>query len=80
MARGAAGRLDQRGVGAQEALLVGIQHGDQRDLGQVETLAEQVDADERVELAEAQPPQDGDALEGINVGVEILDARVSLVR
>jgi hypothetical protein len=47
-------------------------------LGQVETLAQQVDADEHVELAETQPPQDLDALEGIDVGVEILDAQAGL--
>jgi hypothetical protein len=35
----------------------------QRHLGQVEALAQQVDADQHVELAEAQVAQDLDALE-----------------
>src|SRR2546429_63221 len=44
--RSAADRLDQRGLAAQEALLVGVEHGHERDLGQVEALAQEVHADE----------------------------------
>ena len=40
---------------------------DQRHLGQVETLAQQVDADQHVELAEAQVAQDLDALERVDL-------------
>ena len=36
---------------AQEAFLVGVEDRDQRHLGQVEALAQQVDADQHVELA-----------------------------
>src|SRR6185312_12996845 len=43
--RGAADRLDQRSLGAQEALLVGVEHRHQRDLRDIEPLAQQVDAD-----------------------------------
>src|SRR5206468_1999564 len=46
VARGAPDRLDERRAAAQEALLVGVEDRDQRDLRQVEALAEQVDADE----------------------------------
>ena len=53
VARRPARRLDQRAVGAKEALLVGVEDRDQRHLGQVEPLAEEVDADQGVELAEA---------------------------
>ena len=53
--------------GAQEALLVGVEDGDQRDLGQVEPLAQQVDADQHVELAEAQVAQDLDPLDGVDL-------------
>src|SRR4030095_14306504 len=38
VAGGAAGGLDQRGLAAQEALLVGVEDGDQGDLRQVETF------------------------------------------
>ena len=38
--------------GAQEALLVGVEDRDQRHFGDVEPLAQQVDADQHVELAQ----------------------------
>src|SRR5690606_17171357 len=57
----AADRLDEGRLGAQEALLVGVEDRDERHLGQVEALAEQVDADQHVELAGAQLPQQLDA-------------------
>ena len=40
VARGAADRLHQRGLRAQEALLVGVEDGDQRAFGNVEALAQ----------------------------------------
>src|ERR1035437_1085344 len=46
-------RLDQRCLPAQEALLVGVEDRDQRHLGQIEPLAQEVDADQYVVLAEA---------------------------
>ena len=39
---------------AQKPFLVGIENGDQRAFRNVETLAQQVDADQHVESAEAQ--------------------------
>ena len=49
---------------------------DQRHLGNVEALAQQVDADQHVELAEAQVADDLDALDRVDVGVQVahLDA------
>jgi hypothetical protein len=52
VARGAADGLDQRGLAAQKAFLVGVEDRDQRAFGNVEALAQQVDADQRVERAE----------------------------
>ena len=52
---------------AQEPFLVGVEDRDQRDLGQVEPLAQQVDPDQHVELAAAQVADDLDALEGLDV-------------
>ena len=40
VARGAADGLDQRAFGAQEAFLVRVEDRDERDLGQVEALAQ----------------------------------------
>ena len=54
VARGAADGLDQRTAAAQETFLVGVEHHHEGDFGQVEALAQQVDADEHVEAAEAQ--------------------------
>ena len=58
--------------GSQEAFLVGVENGDQRDFGQVEALAQQVDADQHVELAAAQVAQDLDAVERAHFGVQIV--------
>ena len=59
------------GLGAEEALLVGVEDRDQRHLGQVEALPQQVDADEHVEVAEPQPPQDLDPLERVDLAVQV---------
>ena len=56
---------------AQEALLVGVEDRHQRHLGQVEALAEQVDADQHVELAQAQLAQDLDAPQRVDLGVQV---------
>ena len=71
VAGGAADHLDQRRLGAQEALLVGVEDAHQRHLGQVETLAQEVDADQHVELAEAKRAQDLDPLDRVDVGVQV---------
>ena len=64
MAGGAAHGLDQRAGGAEKAFLVGVEDGDEGDFGQVEALAEKVDADQRVVLSTAQGGEKLDALEG----------------
>ena len=71
VAGGAADRLDQRRLAAEEALLVGVEDRHQRHLGQVEALAEQVHADEHVEVAEAQLPDHLDPLERVDLGVQV---------
>ena len=70
---GPADHLDQRPGGAQEPLLVGVEDRDERHLGQVDPLAQQVDPDEHVEDAEAQVAQDRDPLERVDLAVEVLD-------
>ena len=73
VARGAADGLDQAGLRAQKPLLVGVQDGDQRAFRDVEPLAQQVDADQHVEDPEPQVADDVDALQRLDVGVEIAD-------
>ena len=79
--RRAARRLDQRGAGAQISFLVRVEDRDQRYLGNVEALTEQVDADQAVELPEAQVADDRHAVEGVDIGVEVAhaDARLLVV-
>ena len=71
VARRAAYGLDERAVVAQKALLVGIQDGHERHLGQVESLAQKVDAYEHVELAATQIAQDLRTLQGGDVRVHV---------
>ena len=75
---GAADRLDQRGLAAQEALLVGVEDRDQRHLRQVEALAQEVHADEHVELAQPQLADDLDPLEGVDLRVQVADLHAVL--
>ena len=78
VAGGPADRLDQRGLPAQEALLVGVEDRHERDLRQIEALAQEVDADEHVVLAEAQVADDLDALERVDLGVQVADLEAHL--
>ena len=80
VARGAADGLDQRGLGAQEAFLVGVEDGDEAAFGNVEAFAQQVDADQHVEGAEAEVADDLDALQRVDVGVHVAHAHALLVQ
>ena len=77
VARGAADGLNQRSRRTQEAFLVGVENRDQRHLGQIEPFAQQVDADQHVELAAPQIAQDLDALERVDVRVQVADLDAS---
>ena len=79
VARRAADGLDQAGLRAQEAFLVGVEDGDQAALGDVEALAQQVDADQHVEGAQPQVADDLDALQRVDVGVHVAHAQALLV-
>ena len=78
VAGGPADGLDQRRAGAQEALLVGVEDRHQRDLGQVEALAQQVDADEHVELAQPQLAEQLDAAQRVDLAVQVADPDAQL--
>ena len=80
VARRAADRLHQRGLGAQKALLVGVENRDQRAFGNVEALAQQVDADQHVEGAEPQVADDLDALDRVDVRVHVAHPHAVLVQ
>ncbi len=78
----AARRLDQRAARSQEAFLVGIEDGDQRHFRQVEAFAQQVDPDQHVEHAPPQVAQDLDALERVDIRMQVadLDAELLVIR
>ena len=71
VARRATGGLDERGLAAQKAFLVRIENADERNLGKIETFAEQIDPDENIEIGGAQSAQNLDALDGVDVAVQI---------
>ena len=78
VARAAADRLDERGGAAQVAFLVGVEDRDERNFGQIEAFAQQVDADQHVEFAAAQVAQDAHALERIDFRVHVAAAHAGL--
>ena len=79
VARRAADGLDQRARRAQIAFLVGVENRDQRDLRQIEALAQQVDSDQHVEVALAQTADDLDALDRLDIGMQVAHAHAEVV-
>ena len=71
VARRPADRLDQTACRTKEAFLVGVQDRHERHLGQVKTLAEQVDPDKHVVLPQPQLPQQFDAAQRVHLGVQV---------
>ena len=74
---GAADGLDERGLRPEKSLLVRIENGNERHLGNVETLTQQVDADQHIVHAETQIAHQLLPLDGLNIVVHVahLDAR-----
>ncbi len=69
----AADGLDQAALAAQEAFLVRVEDGDERNLGNVQAFAQEVDAYQHVESAQAQIAQDLHTLNRVHVRVQIAD-------
>ena len=78
VAGGPADGLHQRRFAAQKAFLVGVEDRHQRDLGQVEPFAQQIHADQRIEMPGAQIAQQLDALEGVQLAVQPFAAHALL--
>ncbi len=81
VSRGAPDRLDERARTAEKPLLVRVEDRDERHLGQVEPLAQEIDPHEHVELAEPQIAKDVDSLERVDVRVQVphADAELAVV-
>ena len=78
VARGAANGLNERALGAQETLLVGVEDGHQRHLGQVQPFAQKIDPHQHVERAQSQIAQDLDAFQGVDVRMQIAHAHAQV--
>ena len=63
--------LDQGCLTAQKSFLIGIKDSNERDLRKVESFAKQVDSDDDVELSAAELRQNLDALDSLDVAVQI---------
>ena len=72
--RGTSDDLDQRARTAQKAFLVRVEDRDQRHLGNIQALAQQVDADQHVKFAETQIAHDLHALHRVYIVVHIAHA------
>ena len=79
MARGASRGLNERAVAAQESFLVRVEYRDERHLWHVESLAQQVDSDQHVELAKSQTAHDLHPLDRVDVGVHVAHADTHLL-
>src|SRR5437762_13904068 len=71
MSRRAARCLNEGSLAAQKSLLVRIENADERNFRKIETFTEQIDPNQNVEIGRAQTTQDFDALDGVDVAVEI---------
>ena len=70
--RRATNGLNQRRGRTQETFLIGIQNRNQRHLGQVQALTQQVNADQHIEGAQAQLAQKLHAAQCVHVRVQVL--------
>ena len=63
--------MDEGGLAAQETFLVRIQNADQGNFGKIETFTKQIDSDENVEIGCAKAAQDFDALDRVDVAMQV---------
>src|SRR5207248_10462817 len=71
MSRCAARGLNKRRLAAQKSFLIRVENADERNFREIETFTEQIDADQDVEVGGAQSAQDFDALDRVDVAVQI---------
>ena len=71
VARAPPGSLNEGGLASEEPFLIRVQNRHERNFRQIQTLAQEVNADQRIERALAQSPQNIHAPDGINIRVEI---------
>ena len=72
VSRGPADRLHQRGLATQEAFLIGVEDGDHRHLGQVQSFSQQVHAHQNVKMSLTQISQQLDPFKSVQLAMEPL--------
>ena len=65
--------LNEAGLRPQETFLVRIEDGNQGYLGEVETLTQQVDADQDIEYTHPKLTKQFNASQRVDIGVEVLN-------
>ena len=80
MPRRATSGLNQTRLAAKKSFLVRVENRYERNLRQIESLAQKIDSHEHIELAFAQRAQNLYALNRINVAVEILHAHADVAQ
>ncbi len=73
-------RLDQGRLRSQESLLVRVENGHERDLRQIQPLAQKVDADQAVEVRFPQAAQDFHAFDRVDLRVKVLHAQADVMK
>ena len=64
--------LQQTALVSQESLSVGVEDGHQTHLGNIEALTKEVDADDDIDVAEAERIDDLGSLDGIDFRVQVV--------
>ena len=64
--------LNESRLGAEKSLLVGVKNRHKADFGKVQTLPEQVDPHQSIELTLTELFQNLDSVQGVYIGVEVL--------
>src|SRR5206468_7744941 len=71
MSRGTTRSLNKRSLAPQKSFLVRIQNADQRNFRKIKAFAKQVNPDKDVEIRRAQSAQNFDALDRVDVAVQV---------
>ena len=80
MPRGAANCLNQGAIASQETLLIGIEDRDQGHLWHIETLAQQVDAYQHIEVPKSKVANNLHPLDGVDIRVQVTHAHLVIIQ
>lgn len=72
--------MDKRGLGKKEELIVGIENGEEKELGNVEKLEKKVDEEKKVEREKKKVENDLDEIKSVDIRVNIEKEKELLVK